>query len=572
MNRTILMITSDRKNKRISFLGFYLICSLFFLISCNKTNLPKPSEVQYKWHEQERIMFIHFAPTTWTEVEQNDHSVSLDRINPEKLNTDQWCEAAIAWGAKQIIFVAKHSGGFCWWQTHTTEYGIRNTPYKNGNGDVLKEISESCKKYGLNLGVYIYPGDKTWGAMIGSGGKTNDPSKQEAYNEVFRTQLTEVLSNYVEMLEVWFDGSCVIDVSDIMEKYAKNAVVFQGPHASLRWPGTESGKLFYPAWNTVKEEDLKTGVSTQIHGNPNGDVWAPLETNTTLYNHYWFWSPRKVKTRKSVDELMDCYYQSVGYGSVFLLNASPDTTGLIPVDDIQRYKEFGDEIERRFASPIAKTESTKGKNIHLKLPKPARINHTVIMENYKEGERIREYKIEGLANGKWVELTKGISVGRKKIDYFDEIEIKQLRLVITGAAAKPFIRSFAAYYVSNFTPPQKTSMQVWARPQQVSGWSKNEISNNQIELKVELNDKINVPGQYILSVKTDLPNAVEIKSAEMYYNGNPAMKEFVNIKGTSIYLNQTAQITDNGDLNVVIKIYFKKHSGGKIEFKPQLIH
>lgn len=236
-----LKILVMKKLKLIVFIGFFLFGKIAIA-----QNLPKPSEAQYEWHEQERIMFLHFAPTTWSEVEQNNHSVSLDRINHSKLNTDQWCEAALAFGAKEIIFVAKHSGGFCWWQTETTDYGIKNTPYKNDKGDVLKETAESCKRYGLNLGVYIYPGDRTWGATIGSGGRTKDPAKQEAYTEVFRTQLTEVLANYGEMLEVWFDGSCIIDVSDIMEKYASNSVVFQGPHASLRWPGTESGKLFYP--------------------------------------------------------------------------------------------------------------------------------------------------------------------------------------------------------------------------------------------------------------------------------------------------------------------------------------
>ena len=132
-------------------------------------------------------MFIHFAPTTWSDVEQNDHSVALDRINPVNLDTDQWCQAAKTWGARQILFVAKHTGGFCWWQTETTNYGIRNTPYKDGKGDVLLELSASCKKYGLNLGIYVYPGDRTWGAPLGSGGKTNDPSQQDAYNQVFRT-------------------------------------------------------------------------------------------------------------------------------------------------------------------------------------------------------------------------------------------------------------------------------------------------------------------------------------------------------------------------------------------------
>ena len=554
---------------------FFLFGFILLVLSTSQgfgQNSPKPSEVQYKWQEQERIMFLHFAPTTWSNVEQNDHTVSIDRINPEKLNTDQWCEAALAFGAKEIIFVAKHSGGFCWWQTETTDYGIKDTPYKDGKGDVLEEISESCKKYGLNLGVYIYPGDRTWGAMIGSGGKTEDPAKQEGYNKVFRMQLTEVLANYGEMLEVWFDGSCIIDVSDIMEKYASNAVVFQGPHASLRWPGTESGKLFYPAWNTIKKEDLESGVSTQIHGNPNGDVWVPLETNTTLYDHYWFWSPRKVKTRKSLDDLMDCYYQSVGYGSVFLLNASPDTTGLIVAGDMRRYKKFGDEINRRFSKPVAEIKSQEGKNISLKFDHPTVINHAVIMEDYKEGERIRKYRVEGFSNGKWVELTTGISVGRKKIDYFDEIKVEQLRLVITKSVAQPLIRSFSAYYVSDFIPPQKQSMRVWARPQTVANWKGEDVSKNEIQLKVVLNDKINVPGQYILSVVPALKGKVKILNAEMFYNNTPAMKEFIKIKGSKIYINQTAQITDNSNLYVNITIQLKKHCDGIVEFKPQLIH
>lgn len=156
------------KNLQFPFSYLILLVVIPVIGSCHQSeqntqtvSLAKPSAIQYKWHEQERLMFLHFAPTTWSEVEQNDHSVSLDRVNPIRLNTDQWCEAALSFGAKQIIFVAKHSGGFCWWQTETTNYGIKETPYKNGKGDVLKELSESCEKYGLNLGVYVYPGDRT---------------------------------------------------------------------------------------------------------------------------------------------------------------------------------------------------------------------------------------------------------------------------------------------------------------------------------------------------------------------------------------------------------------------------
>ena len=516
-------------------------------------------------------MFLHFAPTTWSEVEQNDHSVSLDRINPVKLDTDQWCEAALSWGAKQIIFVAKHSGGFCWWQTETTDYGIRNTPYKNGKGDVLKELSESCKKYGLNLGVYVYPGDRTWGAMIGSGGRTQDPEMQEGYNKVFRQQLTEVLTNYGEMLEVWFDGSCVIDISDIMEKHAKNSVVFQGSNASLRWPGTESGNLFYPAWNSVKKEDLKTGVSTQIHGTPNGDSWAPLETNTTLYDHYWFWSPKKEKTRKSLQTLMNNYYRSVGYGSVFLLNASPDTTGLIPLGDMKRYKEFGNEINRRFSKPLAEVIGKRGEEVVLDFKDQTKVNHVVIMEDYREGERIRKYRIEGLVKGKWNELCNGISVGRKKIDFFEDVKVEAIRLTIIEAVATPIVRSLSAYYVSDFVPPKKQSMRVWSRPQVVATWDANDFNGNEIKVKINLNDKISNPGQYQLKVVPE-SSEVKISKADLLYGRSKAMSEFVRIDGNKVLINQTAQLIDHDDLSVALTMTIKSPCKGIVEFLPQLIH
>jgi alpha-L-fucosidase len=170
----------------------------------------RPSAVQYAWHEQERIMFVCLDPCTWEGREYDNHSIPLSRINPSKLNTDQWCQVARSWGAKEILFVAKHLGGFCWWQTMTSDYGIRNVPWKNGKGDVLMELSASCKKYGLRLGIYVSPADDKWGAGIGNGGRTSDTAKQEGYNRVFRRQMTEVLTRYGNMAEVWFDGSCVL--------------------------------------------------------------------------------------------------------------------------------------------------------------------------------------------------------------------------------------------------------------------------------------------------------------------------------------------------------------------------
>lgn len=533
--------------------------------------LSTPSPIQYLWHEQERIMFLCLDPCTWQGREYDNHSTPLERIDPKKLDTDQWCETAQLWGAKEILLVAKHTGGFCWWQTETTDYGIKDTPYKNGKGDVLKELSESCQKYGLNLGIYVYPGDETWGAGIGSGGRTKDPLMQEAYNKVFRKQLEETLSNYGEALEVWFDGSCVIDVSDILEKYAKNAVIFQGPHATLRWPGTESGKLFYPAWNTVKSEDFKTGVSTQVHGDPNGDVWAPLETNTTLYNHYWFWSPKGAKKQKSLDELMDCYYKSVGYGSVFLLNSTPDTSGLIPEADRKLYKAFGDEITRRFNSPLVSINNQKGKVVVLDLPSMQKINHVITMEDYRFGHRIREYKIEGFTTNHWIELCKGQSVGRKKIDYFNDIEVSKIRLTITKSVNEPVIRNVSVYYVEGFEAPKNNAIRPWSEWQVLQ--ELNLAENNTQSVEVKLSGKIKMPGQFLVKVESEnSEEKLKVSEVELYYDGRKVLDAFTSVRGDAININRTAQVTDESEIVLRFKIKSKEVCKGKIQFKPALIY
>ena len=476
------------------------------------------------------------------------------RINPTGLDSDQWCQAAVSWGAKEILFVAKHTGGFCWWQTGTSEYSIKNTPYKNGNGDVLKELSESCRKYGLNLGIYVYPGDETWGAGIGSGGKTADPAKQKDYDNIFRQQLTEVLTNYGKITEVWFDGSCVIYINDILDKHASESAIFQGPRASIRWPGTESGKLFYPAWNSLKKSALSTGIATQYDDDPDGDAWAPLEADVTLYNHNWFWSAENEKKRRSLEELMEIYYKSAGHGGVLLLNSTPDTTGLIPKGDIVRYREFGDEIKRRFDNPLATIKNRKGDSFEINLEEPSEINHLILMEDYRKGHRIREYKIEALIGEDWKLISEGSAVGRMKIDYFPAINASKIRVIITKSVNEPLIRSISIYYVKGYEyKPDVYASNDWKI---IGTWDTKDFINGTGAQTIDLSPFITMPGQYeVVFTNSVVITGMNVTKAEIFFDQDPStQQDFIKQDGNKnrFLINRTAQV--DSESSTILKV------------------
>jgi len=343
--------------------------------------------------------------------------------------------------AGYIVFVAKHVGGFCMWQTDTTDYSIKSTPWHGGKGDVFGGLAESCRRAGIELGVYVSPQDRKHGAKVG--GKCDTPEAQTAYDDLYRRQLTEALSRYGDMCEVWFDGSTVVEVGDILDHYAPRAMVFQSEHATIRWVGNEEGLAPYPAWNALPEADARSGKATAEHGASDGDVWLPLECDARIRAD-WFWTTGNAATLKTVDELMEMYYRSVGHGAVLLLNQTPDTTGLIPEADARRGAEFGAEVRRRFGSPVAETQG-QSDVLELDLGKAATVDHVVTMEDICQGERVREYVIEGWAEGEWKELCSGSSVGHKKIDRFDAITTSKLRFRCIDCAATPAIRKLAAF-------------------------------------------------------------------------------------------------------------------------------
>ena len=528
--------------------------------SSNK--IPLPNKAQLRWQNYEQTMFVALDPATWQGREYDNHSISLKRINPEKLNTDQWCEVAKLWGAKLILFVAKHTGGFCWWQTQTSDYGIKETPWRTGKGDVMKDLAQSCKKFGLGLGIYVYPGDEQWGAGIGSGGTTGDHSKQQAYNKVYRQQLTELLTRYGDIQEVWFDGNCNIPVKDILKKYASDAVILQGKSANIRWVGNEDGIAPYPNWYTESKKDLSTGVSTALHSDPYGDVYAPVEMDVPLLmnkGHKWFWAPGTDSLLMDTNQLMDLYYKSVGRGGVLLLNSTPDTTGLIPASHEETYKNFGEEIKKNFSVPVQKI-SGSGKIIEMRFAIPRMINHLILQEDLSKGQRVLSYIIEGYSKGKWSKLYEGSSIGNKKIDYFKSIELEKIRVNFVKSKATPQIKNFSAYHILSDVVEGKITEQ----PVMIGNWQADTYNGEWKEIRFDLTPHVNAIGQYEIDFSTvaydfSKPAGLEFSDLQLEMYGRNAPESIQLIEnGNIIRFTRSQQTLDEFPTILRMKIRSKE--------------
>jgi len=438
--------------------------------------LARPTPQQLAWQQMEMGVFIHFMPSTWGD----GYPYALDAINPDQLDTDQWVRAAEAMGAKYIVFVAKHGPGFCYWQTDTTPYGVKQLKWRGGRGDIVADLAASCRKRGMKLGIYLTAWDGYWGAGLSGVIGASDageryrrlrgrdlevtPEAQEQYNRIYRQQLTEILTRYGPISEIWWDGGIRISVLDLVKQHAPDAVVFGSPPDQafahpIRWCGNEDGWANYPLWNprsTVASPGYSP-ANAEFVGDPNGPQWFPVECDTTIrygppgYPAKWGWEPDQERLVRSVDDLMEVYHKSVGRGAVLLLNLTPDPSGLIPEPDVRRAAEFGAEIKRRFATSIARTQG-KGDVVELDLRGPTLVDHVVSMEDIARGQRVAEYVVEGYRGHGWIELCRGSTIGHKKIDRFAQVEVSRLRLRVTQALAQPPTKSFAACNVGGSGP------------------------------------------------------------------------------------------------------------------------
>lgn len=431
--------------------------------------LAKPAPAHLAWQKMEIGMFVHFMPTVWV---KQGHLYDLSRINPDKLDTDQWVDVAQSMGAKYIVFVAKHGPGFCYWQTDTTPYSMKQLAWRNGKGDVMADLSESCRKAGMKLGLYLAPWDAYWGAGEGGvvGGNSAPveykrirgadlsvtPEAQAHYNDVYRRQLTELLTRYGPIMELWFDGGVKIPIMDLVQEHAPDTVVFNAPpdcaNPVIRWCGNEEGLAGDPLWNARDSFIVANEYpeNPEYAGDPRGKHWIPVECDTTLrfgppgYHPKWAWEPNQDHLVRTVDQLMDVYYKTVGRGAVLLLNAAPDPAGLIPESDVLGAAAFGGEIRRRFGQALAMTAGS-GEVLELCLKQPARVGHVVTKEDVSRGQRVLEYLVEGRARDGWIPLCRGSSIGYKRIDPFKPAEVSALRLRILRSLDGPVIEQFAAY-------------------------------------------------------------------------------------------------------------------------------
>ncbi|MCW5933789.1 MAG: alpha-L-fucosidase [Fimbriimonadia bacterium] len=404
-----------------------------------KSDIITPTEEQAQWQAMEVIAFIHFGINTFTNREWGDGKESPSLFDPSELNARQWARALKRAGCKLVILTAKHHDGFCLFQSRHTEHSVKHSPWREGKGDVVREAADACRAEGLKFGFYLSPWDRN-AQNYGT----------PAYNAYFKDQLTELLTQYGEITEVWFDGANGEGPNGKRQEYdwqgfyqvvrrhqPKALIAISGP--DIRWVGNEDGLA------RLDETSVQPAHPEMHPGKQK--VWYPAECDVSI-RPGWFYHEAEDGKVKSLDHLMKIYYQSVGRNSVLLLNVPPDKRGLLHENDVARLAEFGAEVQMRFGKSLAETKG-KGAVVELDLGVLHRIDHVMIQEAIRQGERIQSWVVEGFAQEKWSKLCEGKIVGHKRIERFEPVDVSKIRLRALESLAEPIVEKLAVYSQSS---------------------------------------------------------------------------------------------------------------------------
>lgn len=446
----------------------------------SQVHQPLPTPQQIKWHQTELNLFVHFGPNTFTDKEWGEGTEPEDIFNPTQLNCRQWCRIAKAAGAKGIIITAKHHDGFCLWPSAFSKHTVRESKWRNGKGDVLKELSQACKEYGLNFGVYISPWDR------------NHPDYgTEQYNTVFINMMKEIFTNYGPIHELWWDGANgegpngkkqVYDwnaFKQTVRKLSPQTVIFSDIGPDIRWIGNEKGYAGTTNWNYLNTDGFTPGIGapptdTLNSGNKHGAYWIPGECDVSI-RPGWFYHANEDNKVKTPAELFDLYLKSVGRGSVLLLNVPPDRRGLIHKNDsaallgLKKLREqllpskgilensspenFLFRFHQKEAFSFDDETQTitineyKDNTISIEFKKPVDLNCIIARENLNFGQRVEEFNFQLQDSTAASIFIRGTTMGNKRIFTFPKVKTKLVTLRVTKSNGTPKLHPFDFYLI-----------------------------------------------------------------------------------------------------------------------------
>ncbi len=438
--------------KKIIFSFLFIVGSI--VISRAQTVTPVPTRQQLQWGEMEFYFFIHFGPNTFTDLEWGKGTEHEEVFNPTQLDCRQWCRVAKSAGAKGIIITAKHHDGFCLWPSKYSTHTIRESKWRGGKGDILKELSQACKEYGLKFGVYLSPWDRNH-PLYGTPG----------YNDVYINMMKEIIKNYGPLFEFWWDGANgkgpngkkqIYDwkkFEQTMRTNAPQTVVFSDIGPDIRWVGNEKGFAGDPNWALLDTAGFTRGAGapstdTLNHGNVYGKNWIPAECDVSI-RPGWFYHQQEDDKVKTPEELFDLYLKSVGRGANLLLNVPPDRRGLINEHDsaslVQFKKLRAESFSKNYVQSAPVHVSDSG--IKVKLNGTNNIDCIVLQEEIQKGQQIASFTIALMQNQKEIKEINGTTIGRMRILTFPATDVDEFIINITKSKARPSIKKISAYKI-----------------------------------------------------------------------------------------------------------------------------